>query len=190
MKIGIDADGVILDYERVVRAKAEIFDLLELKGNGVVNKEEHHFQKIYNWSETQILDFINKFFMESNKVTPLVAGAKEVINYLKQDGHELIVITARGGFIEEMKDAAEEIFAKNNLTFDKIYWKADDKLSICQKENIDVMIDDYYVICEEISRNKIKTLYFRDKDMKKLQENEYLKEVSNWGEIYRYIKNL
>ncbi len=24
--------------------------------------------------------------------------------------------------------------------------------------------------------------------MKKLEQNEYLKEVSNWGEIYRYIK--
>ena len=26
--------------------------------------------------------------------------------------------------------------------------------------------------------------------MKKLEQNEYLKEVSNWGEIYRYIKGL
>ena len=24
--------------------------------------------------------------------------------------------------------------------------------------------------------------------MKKLQQNEYLREVSNWGEIYRIIK--
>ena len=29
----------------------------------------------------------------------------------------------------------------------------------------------------------------RDKEMKKLEQNEYLKEVSNWGEIYRYIKH-
>ena len=26
--------------------------------------------------------------------------------------------------------------------------------------------------------------------MKKLEQNEYLKEVSNWGEIYRYIKEM
>ena len=25
--------------------------------------------------------------------------------------------------------------------------------------------------------------------MKKLEQNKYLKEVSNWGEIYRYIEN-
>ena len=27
------------------------------------------------------------------------------------------------------------------------------------------------------------------KDMKEIEANENLKEVSNWGEIYRYIKN-
>ena len=26
--------------------------------------------------------------------------------------------------------------------------------------------------------------------MKKLKQNEYLKEVSNWGEIYRIIKGM
>ena len=26
--------------------------------------------------------------------------------------------------------------------------------------------------------------------MKKLEQNEYLKEVNNWGEIYRYIREI
>ena len=50
------------------------------------------------------------------------------------------------------------------------------------------MIDDSYDVCKKLSENKIKTIYFRDKDMKNLEQNEYLKEVSNWGEIYRYVK--
>ena len=50
------------------------------------------------------------------------------------------------------------------------------------------MIDDSYDVCKKLSENRIKTIYFRDKEMKKLEQNEYLKEVSNWGEIYRYIK--
>ena len=52
------------------------------------------------------------------------------------------------------------------------------------------MIDDNYEICRKMSENKIKTIYFRDKEMKKLEQNQYLKEVSNWGEIYRYIKEI
>ena len=27
-----------------------------------------------------------------------------------------------------------------------------------------------------------------ENEMKLLEQNEYLKEVSNWGEIYRYVK--
>ena len=31
---------------------------------------------------------------------------------------------------------------------------------------------------------------FRDKEMKKIEQSETLKEVSNWGEKYRYIKGM
>ena len=50
------------------------------------------------------------------------------------------------------------------------------------------MIDDYYEIVKEISDNKINTLYFRDTNIKKLEENEYIKEVTTWGDVYRYLK--
>ena len=46
------------------------------------------------------------------------------------------------------------------------------------------MIDDSYDVCKRLSENGIKSIYFRDKEMKKLEQNEYLREVSNWGEIY------
>lgn len=107
---------------------------------------------------------------------------------LKNEGNELIIISARGGMIEEMKDVAMKKFEKEDLSFDKYYWKQEDKLEAAEKEKIDLMIDDSYDVCKKLSENKIKTIYFRDKDMKKLEQNEYLKEVSNWGEIYRYVK--
>ena len=52
------------------------------------------------------------------------------------------------------------------------------------------MIDDSPIHCKKLVENKIKTLYFRDVNREKLEENEYLKEVNHWGEIYRYIYNL
>ena len=50
------------------------------------------------------------------------------------------------------------------------------------------MIDDDWRIIKKLSDNKIKTLYFRDTNLKKLEENEYIKEVNNWGDIYRYFR--
>lgn len=117
-------------------------------------------------------------------------GAKTIISMLKKEGNELIIISARGGMIEEMKDVALEKFEEENLSFDKYYWKQDNKLEVAKRENIDIMIDDSYDVCKKLSANGIRTIYFRDKDMKLLEQNEYLKEVSNWGEIYRYIKKL
>ena len=34
MKIGIDVDGVILDYERVLKTYGDLYDIIELKKNG------------------------------------------------------------------------------------------------------------------------------------------------------------
>ena len=86
-----------------------------------------------------------------------------------------------------MKDDAIRILEENNIKFDKYYWQVEDKLEICKKENIDVMIDDDWRIIKKLSDNGIKTLYFRDTNLKKLEENKFVKEINNWGDIYREI---
>ena len=190
MKIGIDIDGVILDYERVLKTYGDLDDFIELKKDGIVNRNEHYLRNRYDWTEEERMNFVNKYFLELSKNSPLIPGAKTVISMLKKEGNELIIISARGGMIEKMKDVALEKFKEEKISFNKYYWKQDDKLEVAKKEKIDVMIDDSYDVCKKLSSNKIKTIYFRDKDMKLLEQNEYLKEVSNWGEIYRYIRNL
>ena len=89
-----------------------------------------------------------------------------------------------------MRDDAERILRENNITFDKIYWKQRDKLDTCIDEKIDIMIDDDYEVINTLSQNGIKTLYYRDSGMIKLEENEFVKEVNNWGDIYRIIKEI
>lgn len=51
-----------------------------------------------------------------------------------------------------------------------------------------VVIDDDWKIIKKLADNQVKTLYFRDTNLMKLEENEYIKEVNNWRDIYRYIK--
>mgnify|MGYP005806485119 CR=1 FL=1 len=111
-----------------------------------------------------------------------------VYNLLKEHKHEFVVITARGGLIKEMKDDAIRLLEENSIKFDKYYWQVEDKLEICKKEKIDIMIDDDWKIIKKLADNKIKTLYFRDTNLVELEESEYIKEVNNWGKIYRYIK--
>lgn len=188
MKIGIDLDGVVIDSETTFRTYEEIFDIDILKGNNLINKKEPKFQARYNWTNEQEKEFIEKYFMTVSKESNLMSGFVGIYNLLKEQGHEFVVITARGGFIKEMKDDAIRLLDENNIKFDKYYWKIEDKLQVCQNENIDIMIDDDWRIIKKLSDNKIKTLYFRDTNLMKLKENNYIKEVNNWGEIYRHIK--
>lgn len=190
MKIGLDVDGVILNSENEIRLKAELYDLLELKGKGVAHPNELLECDRYDWSKEELDNFREKYLLEISNNSYPMPGAKQVLEMLRNDGHKLVIITARGITIKEMKQAAINKFKEYNLEFDEYFWEQESKLDICKKENIDVMIDDKASICKTISENKIKTLYFRDVNREKLEENEYLKEVNNWGEIYRYIYNL
>ena len=52
-----------------------------------------------------------------------------------------------------------------------------------------IMIDDDWRIIKRLADNNIKTLYFRDTNLVKLEENKNIKEVNNWGDIYRFIRN-
>jgi len=63
-------------------------------------------------------------------------------------------------------------------------------LEVCQKENVDIMIDDDWIIAKRLSENNVNTLYFRDTNLKKLEENEFITEVNNWGDIYRVIRGM
>ncbi len=190
MKIGIDLDGVVIDSETTFRTYEEIYDIDTLKDNNLINKEEPKFQARYNWTNEQEKEFIEKYFLKVSKESNLMSGFIGVYNLLKDQNHEFVVITARGGFVKKMKDDAIRLLEENNINFDKYYWQVDDKLEICKNENVDIMIDDDWRIVKKLADNSIKTLYFRDTNLVKLEENEYIKEVNNWGEIYRYIKEI
>lgn len=139
-------------------------------------------------ASNQEKEFIEKYFLKVSRESGLMSGFIAIYDLLKKQGHEFVVITARGGYVKEMKDDAIRLLEENNIKFDKYYWNVEDKLEICKKEKVDIMIDDDWNIIKKIAENKIRTLYFRDTNLMILEENKYIKEVNNWGEIYRYIK--
>ncbi len=185
MKIGIDLDGVVFDSEQTFRTYEEIFEV-EKNRNTLKNREEPKFQGRYSWSEEDQKEF-SKYFLEISKNSPIIAGFKKVYELLKKENIEFVVITARGGFVEEMKDDAQRVLNENGIKFDKYYWKNDDKFATCLDEKVYVMIDDDYKIIKKLNENGIKALYFRDTNLMELEENDYIKEVNNWGDVYRAI---
>jgi len=52
------------------------------------------------------------------------------------------------------------------------------------------LIDDSPEVCSDAIKNGFIALYFREKDSPKLEENNNLYDIDNWGQIYRYINEI
>ncbi len=191
MKIGVDLDGVIFDSEKEYRVYSELYDIIELKQNNKVNNQEIKFQDRFKWNKNEIEEFLRKYHKKIILESNFMPGAKKVLELLKKDGHSLILITARGTLNKEMIKISENILKKNRMyIFEKYYWATENKDEVCEKENIDIMIDDSYKKCKSVANKNIKTIYLKDAPSYNLDENEYIKVLYNWGEIYRYINEL
>lgn len=191
MKIGIDLDGVIFDSEKEFRVYSELYDMIDLKQNSKINNKELKFQDRFNWSKKNIEGFLKKYHKQIIEESNFMPGAKNVLKLLKEENHTLILITARGGLNKDMIKVTQERLKESNMDiFDKYYWATENKDEVCMKENIDVMIDDFYQKCESIAKQKIKTIYLKDAPSYEIKDNKYIKTLYNWGEIYRYIKEI
>ena len=191
MKIGIDLDGVIFDTERAYRTLSEIYDVDILKRNSIVDNNELKLQNRYNWSNEEIQDFFNKYNTKIIENASFIPGSKEVLTLLKNSNNQLILMTALGLFVKDGQSISEKILKQNDMyIFDKYYWNVADKKSLCQSENIDIMIDDYDNECLKIASSKPHVIYLKDSPYQDIINNKHIITLFGWGDIYRYIKNL
>lgn len=190
MRIGIDLDGVVFDTETLWATLAEIYDCNIIGRNSIIRRGEPRVQEKYDWTDDEVNNYMKEYV--DIKEFNIIPGVKEVIKLLREEVHKLIAITARGKVENSLdgKSIARKMLDKENIAFDDFYWGCNNKLETCKKAKIDIMIDDNYHICEDLSNNNIKTLYFRTLGRCKCNNNDNLKEVYSWGKIYRYIKEI
>lgn len=188
MNIGIDFDGVLFDSERILRSTAAIFNS-NINGNDVVYPEELRSNVRYQWSKEIEHKFLSENLFEIFKKAPVMIHAKYVIEELKNAGHKLFAITHRGSNFKEEIEITNKRLQEENIVFDKVFYGVSNKLELCQKLNIDIMIDDLYDTIEKISNAGIKCFYYRDLVLK-FCNNPYVTEVRTWGDIYVECKKL
>lgn len=191
MRIGIDLDGVVFDSEKEFRVYSELFDMIDLKQNSKTDNRKLKFQDRFQWTQKETEDFLKKYHKQIIEESNFMPGVKRILKLLKEEGNSLILITARGGINKDMIKITEERLKESGMDiFDKYYWATENKEEVCKKENIEIMIDDFCKNCESIANSKIKTIYLKDAPSYDLEENKYIKVLYNWGEIYRYIKEM
>ena len=182
-KIALDLDGVVFDSENLYRVYTEMYDVDVLNGNNLVDNTKRIFQKRYNWTEENI----NKFYSEYSNIVlndcNFMPGFDIVIQKLLKN-FDIIVVTSRSD--NEIKYATSK-FDKINLKNVKIFNNQHNKVDKFLEEKVDYIIDDDDEICINASKNGIKALYLKNNASNSLEDNDYLKTVHNWGEIYKYL---
>ena len=196
MKIGIDIDGVLTDVERWQLDYGSKF-YYERYQKEIVNFEGYDTNQIFNVDDKLDEEFWREYFKEYSLNVEARKFANEVIDKLKQEGHQIYIITARGSFlshsadvmsIEENHQIVLNWLKNNHINYDKIIFSPEDKLDICKENKIDLMIEDKVDNINKISKI-IPVICFHagyNKDCK----NSNIIRCYSWYDIYSKINKL
>ena len=192
MNIGIDIDGVLTNYERE-RLDYGTKICIDEGWPVDIDLGQYHEKETFNWNQEQADKFWNKYIIKYFKETPVRTFAPEVIEKLKQEGHKIILITARDDYgmptehLGEEQHITKEWLKRNNIKYDKIIFETK-KLEPCKENQIDVMIEDSPKNIEELSKH-MKVIKF-DCQYNKSVNNENITTAYSWYHIYKIINEM
>lgn len=190
MKIGIDIDGVLVDMERFMADYGSKF-CFENNLSVNINIGEYEEKKAFNWTEEHTEKFWNMYLEYYATKYPAREFASEILKKLKQDGHELYIVTARNeeGLPKEiygkMKEFVKQWLEDNDIIYDRIIYTQGSKLPYCVGNYLDIMIEDCEQNIREISQ-KINVLCY-DCNYNRNVEGKNITRVYSWYDIYQKI---
>ena len=193
MRIGIDIDGVLTNIEEFV-ADYEIKFCYENNLSYRVNLNEYDDGKALGISAENCEKFWNKYLKYYATEYRARDFASEVIKKIKEDGHEIYIVTARnewgltGDDYGKMKEFVKGWLEKNDIYYDKIVHTEGSKLPYCVGNYIDIMIEDNPENVKEIS-TRIPVLCYNctyNTDIK----GKNITRVYSWYDIYSKINQM
>lgn len=175
MRIGIDFDNTIID------TRSKIVRLIE-RDHMFSTLEEYY---MIPWEET--IPFWITYQKELVQHADLFPYAKEIMESLKKEGHQLIGITARDNtLIPNNIELTLEFVRKHQLPFDEICFGCYPKSKKCMEKQIDVMLDDDKFICEDLRSNGILAIIHTTEENKDVEGLRF----DSWKEIPNLIEEI
>lgn len=196
MRIGIDIDGVLTDIERWKLDYGSKF-YYEKYNKRIVNPKGYETIEVFNSTDKEDDEFWRKYFIDYAKNVQMRIFADEVTRKLKEDGHELYIITARGSFLSHSADVMDyelnkkiviDWLKEKKITYDEIIFSPENKLDICLENKIDIMIEDSPKGIMNIAR-KIPVICF-DAGYNEECKKENIIRCFSWYDIYTKISDL
>ena len=195
MKIGIDLDDTTFI---TVKSMLKYADKFEEEISGVTTnrdrfgliKNRYYLKVLYGWDEKTKFDFFDKYYKNVLEECTIMPNADKTIKRLKEEGDTIHFITARLMNIKDCDTEAitKESLKKYNIPYDSLNLHISDKLSFCEKNEIDLLIEDSYETCRELTENGIRSILMTTK-MNADIDAQGIVRVNNWDDIYKEIEN-
>lgn len=199
MRIGIDIDGVLTDLESYIAD----YGIKYCVENNLTYKitpgyyEEKKLLGISSENEEKMWNKYLKYYATEYKARDFAA---EVIKKLKEEGHEIYLVTARnewglaGDDYGKMKEFVKKWLDDNDIYYDRIIYTNDEmqkdikssKVKYCVGNYIDIMIEDSPKNIKEISKKIPVLCYHANYNERTVGRN--IKRVYSWYDIYNKIQ--
>lgn len=192
MRIGIDIDNCISNFDDTLLKEYLKHDK-ELRNTGIINENPEYLRKgMFDWTDEEEKSFYNANIENFAKKLKLLEDSSYYIKKLKNNGHEIYIITGRNnGEYTNPNELTKEWLNKYDIVYDKlIFTNAYDKhakTKVCLGNNIDLMIEDSARISLDLISNGIKVFTMNTRYN---QKEQTLDRVSKWKEIYERITKL
>lgn len=192
MRIGIDIDGVLTDFEKW---QLEVGSKFFIKYNkNIVNPSGYDSKDVFDATKEMDSLFWHDYLYDYAKNEPARKFAGEVIDKLKNMGYEIYIITARyltnrnDELGKEMRNIVTKWLEENNINYNKIIFSPEDKLEICKENNISIMIEDKVENINNIS--KIIPVVCFNAAYNKECNGKNIFRAYTWYDVYYQITNI
>lgn len=170
MRVGVDIDDTLTETQKYV---------ITLK-----QKEYPELDPESLLPDDLFKKFITKYDDDIHRHVELKPHAREALEWMHENNHEIYIITARGNYSKNSKKDTKEYFKKHNLPYNRMFFNVTKKGEIAFNNGIDIFIDDKESMCEEMQEHKIHAIKLK----KEYQGSSAFKVFYNWDEVITYLK--
>lgn len=182
MVIGVDLDGVIYDFIHSLRAYA-----LTAEHNNNYNNPHTTWNVWEDWkiSREKFIEIFEGFVKHKRfGFGPEITNASKYLKLLKEDGHQINIITARYDGLDRFKGRIIQDtgvwLEKNNIPFDDLNFSVKKEVVLA-----DVYIDDAPHNCENLHEKGLKVIGFDNGYLGDIKN--HIESFTNWADIYTHI---
>ncbi len=180
MNLGFDIDGVISDFAK------RFADIIQRRYGAKLTDED-----MYSYNVSLVLGIpkeeVSDIVTETLKGDlPLIPFAKETIEKLNSEGHNVYLLTARS---EELIGHTSAWLKRNGLVYKKILYLTSGKKYLADI-SIDLAVEDNLEEALELSRKVKHVLLFNQPWNKTMNVKGLIKRVYGWSEIYDEVQKL